>query len=71
MWSIFNPWGVVWGAIPFAIAGSHGGTIAVCDMTVDPVKHQVLDRHTELRTVYADEGVVEDDKVDNTVAPPG
>jgi 2',3'-cyclic-nucleotide 2'-phosphodiesterase/3'-nucleotidase len=43
--------------IPFAIAGSHGGTIAVCDLTVDPVKHQVVERHCELRTVYADEGI--------------
>ena len=43
--------------IPFAIAGSHGTTVAVCDLVVDPEKHQVVERHCDLRTVYVDEGI--------------
>ncbi len=41
--------------IPIAIAGSHGGTIAVCDLVTDPVTRSVIERRCDLRTTYADE----------------
>ena len=41
--------------VPIAIAGSHGGTLAVCDLVTDPVKRTVIERRCELRTTYADE----------------
>ena len=41
--------------VPIAIAGSHGGTIAVCDLTTDPVQRIVVERRCELRTTYGDE----------------
>ncbi len=43
------------GGVPIAIAGSHGGTLAVCDLVTDPVQRVVIERRTELRTTYADE----------------
>ncbi len=41
--------------IPVMIAGSHGEAVAVCDLTVDPVAHRVVDSRYELVRTWADE----------------
>ena len=43
------------GGIPILIAGSHGQTIGVCDLVVDPVRSAVIERHARLVATYADE----------------
>ena len=43
------------GGIPIMIAGSHGQTIGVCDLVVDPVRSTVIERHARLVMTYADE----------------
>ncbi len=43
------------GGVPVMIAGSHGQVIAVCDLVVDPVADQVVERRTSLKLTYADE----------------
>jgi 2',3'-cyclic-nucleotide 2'-phosphodiesterase (5'-nucleotidase family) len=41
--------------VPVMIAGSHGQYIAVCDLAVDPVKHQVVESFSHLQPTWADE----------------
>jgi 2',3'-cyclic-nucleotide 2'-phosphodiesterase/3'-nucleotidase len=41
--------------VPAMIAGSHGTTIGVCDLVVDPVRHRVLESSTRLVDTFADE----------------
>ncbi len=43
------------GGVPILIAGSHGQTIGVCDLVVDPVRGRVIERHARLDMTYADE----------------
>lgn len=43
------------GGIPIIIAGSHGQTIGVCDLVVDPVRSAVIERSARLVSTYADE----------------
>lgn len=39
---------------PVMIAGAHGQWLAVADLTVDPLKHQVVEARHRISTVYAD-----------------
>lgn len=36
------------------IPGSHGQTVGVCDLVIDPIANKVLERSARLETVYAD-----------------
>jgi 2',3'-cyclic-nucleotide 2'-phosphodiesterase (5'-nucleotidase family) len=41
--------------VPLLIPGSHGQFVAVCDLTVDPVRGRVVERSFRLQPTYADE----------------
>src|SRR5439155_16030034 len=40
---------------PAMIAGSHGQVVGVCDLVFDPLKHRVVETHTELVQTFADQ----------------
>jgi 2',3'-cyclic-nucleotide 2'-phosphodiesterase/3'-nucleotidase len=40
---------------PVMIAGSHGQVIAVCDLVIDPLTHQVVESRAELKPTFVDE----------------
>jgi len=42
------------GGVPLMIAGSHAEVIGLCDLTMDPVKGRVIEKHSRLVNTFAD-----------------